>query len=56
VFLTVYRGDIVRLDAGSGEVLQQERPDGYPAGLAAGPDLYVALRLIDPGTVEARPL
>jgi outer membrane protein assembly factor BamB len=54
VALTTYAGELVIVDAATGRIRSRGGPGGYPAGIArAGSDLLVALRLTDPGRVEA---
>ncbi len=52
--LTTYEGELVIVDPATGRIRSRGDPGGYPAGIArTGPDLLVALRLTDPGRVEA---
>lgn len=54
VALTTYGGELVVVDRRSGQVRHRGDPGGFPVALArSGPDLLVALRLTDPGRVEA---
>jgi outer membrane protein assembly factor BamB len=56
VILTTYGGNLVVLDRATGRLTEREYPGGYPAGTAlADRTLLVALRLTEPGRVEARP-
>lgn len=56
VILTTSVGNVVVLDRDTGRVTEREYPGGYPAGTAlADRKLLVALRLTEPGRVEARP-
>jgi outer membrane protein assembly factor BamB len=49
-------GEVVIIDRDDGEIRERLRPDGFPVGVAeAGERLLVALRLTDPGRVEAWP-
>jgi len=57
VALTTHPGNVVVVDPHSGRVRLRAILGGYPAGIArSGPDLLVALRLRDPGRVEAIPV
>ena len=57
VVLTTYGGEVVALDRRSGRVVRQESPGGYPAAIdLAGGRILTALRLTEPGRVEARPV
>jgi len=52
--LTTHQGALVVIDRASGRTRYRGSPGGYPAGIArSGPDLLVAVRLRDPGRVEA---
>jgi outer membrane protein assembly factor BamB len=54
VVVTDEPGEVVVISRGDGAILERLRPDGYPVGLAeAGDRLLVALRLTQPGRVEA---
>lgn len=54
VALTTHAGDLVLIDRRSGRIRHRSDPGGFPVALAAsGPDLLVALRIREPGRVEA---
>jgi len=56
VVVTDEPGEVVILDRADGEIRERIRPDGYPVGITnAGDRLLVALRLTEPGRVEAWP-
>ncbi|HEX7521427.1 MAG TPA: PQQ-binding-like beta-propeller repeat protein [Acidimicrobiia bacterium] len=57
VAFTDESSDLIELDQRSGRTVYAGDPGGFPVGIArAGPRLLVALRITEPGRVEARTL